>query len=126
MVEVLLILKLYNQGIQLSFEQWNASGVADYIEDATSVPDKYVDPAGKHRTMDPPSTMTVKWSESANASEKLERIMIQKWIALYPLGQEAWSEIRRTGFLKYLTCQIRQMTISKRFQIVCHSLTMNI
>lgn len=90
----------YNQGIQLSFEQWNASGVADYIEDATSVPDKYVDPAGKHRTMDAPSTMTVKWSESANDSEKLERIMIQKWIALYPLGQEAWSEIRRTGFPK--------------------------
>ena len=50
--------------------------------------------------MDAPSTMTVKWSESANASEKLERIMIQKWIALYPLGQEAWSEIRRTGFPK--------------------------
>ncbi len=24
--------------------------------------------------------------------------MIQKWIALYPDGQEAWSEMRRTGY----------------------------
>ena len=28
----------------------------------------------------------------------LERIMVQKWIALYPDGQEAWSEMRRTGY----------------------------
>lgn len=90
----------YNQGIQLSFEQWNASGAADYMNDGTSVPDKYVDPAGKYRSMAAPSAMTVKWNNSANADEKLERIMIQKWIALYPLGQEAWSEIRRTGFPK--------------------------
>lgn len=70
------------------------------MDDATSVPDKYVDPAGKHRTMAAPSAMTVKWNNSASDDEKLERIMIQKWIALYPLGQEAWSEIRRTGYPK--------------------------
>ena len=32
--------------------------------------------------------------------EKLEKIMIQKWIALYPNGQEAWTEWRRTGYPK--------------------------
>ncbi len=26
--------------------------------------------------------------------------MVQKWIALFPDGQEAWSEIRRTGYPK--------------------------
>lgn len=30
----------------------------------------------------------------------MERIITQKWIALWPLGQEAWSEIRRTGYPK--------------------------
>ena len=90
----------YKQGIQLSFEQWNASGAADYMDDATSVPDKYVDPAGKHRTMAAPSAMTVKWNNSASDDEKLERIMIQKWIALFPNGQEAWTEWRRTGYPK--------------------------
>lgn len=95
----------YNQGIQLSFEQWNASGAADYMNDNSLKPDKYVDPAGKHRSMTAPSEITIKWNNSANADEKLERIMIQKWIALYPLGQEAWSEIRRTGFPKVFKLQ---------------------
>ena len=28
----------------------------------------------------------------------MERLIVQKWIALYPDGQEAWNEIRRTGY----------------------------
>lgn len=44
------------------------------------------------------STLTVKWDESASPDKKLERIMVQKWIALFPDGQEAWSEMRRTGY----------------------------
>ena len=95
----------YNQGIQLSFEQWNASGAADYMADETSVPANYVDPAGKHKAMSAPTKMTIKWNDSASENEKLERIMIQKWIALYPLGQEAWSEIRRTGYPKVFNLQ---------------------
>ena len=36
-----------------------------------------------------------------NDKEKqLEQIITQKWIAMYPLGQEAWSEFRRTGYPK--------------------------
>lgn len=95
----------YNQGIQLSFEQWNASGAADYLSDESSVPANYVDPAGKHKAMNAPTKTTIKWNNSANDKEKLERIMIQKWIAMYPLGQEAWSEIRRTGFPKVFNLQ---------------------
>ena len=30
--------------------------------------------------------------------EKMERLITQKWIALFPNGQEAWNEIRRTGY----------------------------
>ena len=32
--------------------------------------------------------------------QKLEKIITQKWIALYPNGQEAWTEWRRTGYPK--------------------------
>ena len=32
--------------------------------------------------------------------QKLEKIIIQKWIALFPNGQEAWTEWRRTGYPK--------------------------
>ena len=46
------------------------------------------------------STITPKWDSSVSTEEQLERIITQKWIALYPNGQEAWSEIRRTGYPK--------------------------
>ncbi|GEM_PF-5294236 len=42
----------------------------------------------------------IKWDEGASFDEKLERIITQKWIAIYPDGQEAWSEFRRTGYPK--------------------------
>ena len=35
--------------------------------------------------------------DDAGEEEKLERLITQKWIAMWPLGQEAWSEYRRTG-----------------------------
>lgn len=46
------------------------------------------------------STGKVKWNEDASDEEKLERIMIQKWLCLYPNGIEAWAECRRTGYPK--------------------------
>lgn len=90
--------KFYNEGIKLSFEQWGASGADSYMNDATSKPGNYSDPANKYKSANAKSTMTIKWNEGASDEEKLEKLMIQKWIALYPLGQEAWSEIRRTGY----------------------------
>ncbi|MRH99256.1 SusD/RagB family nutrient-binding outer membrane lipoprotein [Kriegella sp. EG-1] len=32
--------------------------------------------------------------------EKLEQIITQKWLAIYPNGWEAWAELRRTGYPK--------------------------
>ena len=32
----------------------------------------------------------------------LERIITQKWLANFPLGQEAWTEYRRTGYPKLM------------------------
>ena len=31
----------------------------------------------------------------------MERLITQKWIAMWPLGQEAWSEYRRTGYPRF-------------------------
>jgi hypothetical protein len=42
--------------------------------------------------------VTPAFDESASEEKQLEQIITQKWIALYPDGQEAWSEIRRTGY----------------------------
>lgn len=43
-------------------------------------------------------SITPTWGDSASEEQNLERIITQKWIALYPNGQEAWSEFRRTGY----------------------------
>ncbi|MGM9836375.1 MAG: SusD/RagB family nutrient-binding outer membrane lipoprotein [Muribaculaceae bacterium] len=92
---------LYAKAITLSFEQWGASGAEQYINNADATPADYTDADGgygsAHAKM---STITIKWDESASDEEKLERLIVQKWIALFPDGQEAWNEIRRTGYPK--------------------------
>ena len=42
--------------------------------------------------------ITIKWNAGASEEEQLERIITQKWIAMFPNGTEAWSEFRRTGY----------------------------
>jgi Susd and RagB outer membrane lipoprotein len=46
----------------------------------------------------PVSTLAPKFS--TDATEQREQIGIQKWIAIFPDGFEAWAEYRRTGFPK--------------------------
>ncbi len=92
----------YKMGIQLSFAQWGASGAEQYLSDATSQPEGYKDPAGIYSYNGVTSTITIKWDEGAAMEQKLERIITQKWIANFPLGIEAWSEFRRTGYPKLM------------------------
>ncbi|KGE13469.1 SusD/RagB family nutrient-binding outer membrane lipoprotein [Sphingobacterium deserti] len=89
---------LYESGIQTSFEQWGATGAAAYMENSTNTPIAYVDPNNSRNNADSPSTITIQWNEGSDQEQKLERIMTQKWLALFPEGQEAWSEFRRTGY----------------------------
>jgi hypothetical protein len=90
----------YEMGITKSFEQHGVSGAAAYIADNTSVPSNYVDPVNAANNATALSNITVKWDAAATNEEKLERIITQKWIAIFPEGQEAWSEFRRTGYPK--------------------------
>ncbi|EGC19535.1 RagB/SusD family nutrient uptake outer membrane protein [Prevotella multiformis] len=89
----------YEQGVTLSFEQWGANGAADYLLDSTSTEADYTDaPGGFGGDCPRQSDITIRWDDSAPPAEKMERLIVQKWIALYPDGQEAWNEIRRTGY----------------------------
>ena len=91
---------LYNQGIKLSFDQWGASGADAYINDETNTQADYEDPNNRY-SASAVSTITIKWDESVDTETNLERIITQKWIALWPVGQEAWSEYRRTGYPRF-------------------------
>ncbi len=90
----------YNQGVRLSFEQWKVSGADAYLTDDTSFPNGYTDPNGKYSYNTQLSTVTIKWSvvDESNFEKSLERIIIQKWLANFPLGHEAWADRRRTGY----------------------------
>jgi hypothetical protein len=96
----------YETGIQTSFGQWGATGASGYIANNTSLPAPYVDPVAPSGVNDVAagnpalSTVTIQWDPSAAFERNLERILTQKYIAMYPNGQEAWTEFRRTGYPK--------------------------
>lgn len=89
----------YEEGIRTSFAAYNLSGADTYISSTRLPLDRYTDPSSNRATdvSQMLSMLPVAWDDAAADSQNMERIMIQKWIALYPDGQEAWSEMRRTG-----------------------------
>jgi len=91
---------LYETGIKMSFDQWKVGGAADYITDAVSKPENYIDPVIKQNSMNALSDVTIKWDESATNERKLEKIVVQKYIAMFPDGTSVWSTFRRTGYPK--------------------------
>lgn len=96
---------LYNEGIKLSFEQYGLANYTSYQDNSTDTPAPYDDPTYPEGA---PSTITIKWDDAATEEVKLERIMTQKWIAMWPLGQEAWSEQRRTGYPRFLPVKVNR------------------
>jgi hypothetical protein len=93
---------LYEQGVKTSFDQHGiaAAVYTTYINNATATPAN-LSPAivsSDAYTYQPPNTLTIKWSDGDNTERKLERIITQKYLALFPDGQEAWSEFRRTNY----------------------------
>lgn len=94
--------ELYNQGIRMSFDQLSVGNVENYIADNKSLPSIYKDPQGYFSFAGNTSNITIKWNNSADFETNLERIITQKWIAIFPLGHEAWSEFRRTGYPKLM------------------------
>lgn len=73
--------QLYQAGIMTSLEQYNISG--------TDANDYMASPAADLTT--------------GTEEEKLENIIVQKYLALYHQGTEAWAEFRRTGYPRIWT-----------------------
>ncbi|MFA5535460.1 MAG: SusD/RagB family nutrient-binding outer membrane lipoprotein [Mariniphaga sp.] len=89
----------YEKGIEISIKQWLGTDysqalINEYINSTTTpvAPDNppYYDP--------PMTNIPVKFA--ADKTEQYEQIMTQKWIALFPVGFEAWAEFRRTRLPK--------------------------
>jgi hypothetical protein len=87
----------YETGINTSFQQWGVTDAA-YITDGTSTQANYTDPKNAQNNATALSTITIKWDPAASQEVMLERIITQKWLAIFPDGQEAWADYRRTGY----------------------------
>lgn len=86
----------YEGGITASLNQWgitDATVIANYIN-STATP-----VAPQDANSSPPLTnVPILWGATADVQQK--QITLQKWLALYPDGTEAWADIRRSGALK--------------------------
>lgn len=89
--------ELYEAGITNSMKQWgitDATVINNYIN-STSTP-----VAPNDFLNSPPMTnIPVKW-DPANAAVQREQIALQKWLAIFPDGHEAWADYRRSRVLK--------------------------
>jgi hypothetical protein len=108
----------YNTGITTSMNQYGVN-IGNYLTDNTSVPAPYVDWLNSANSDTAVSNITIAWDPNATNEQKLERIITQKWIAMYPEGQEAWTEYRRTGYPKLFPVVVNSSggTISTSVQV---------
>ena len=98
----------YNRGIDNATCEWRMTafeydaGLADYKQVEEAVPYQYIDPIDASNNYQSPITIGVKWNAGDSDETKLEKIITQKYIALFPYSFEAWTEMRRTGYPKTL------------------------
>ncbi len=109
----------YEAGIKASFTQHSVAGVDVYIADNTSTPNDFVDALNPVNNIAYPGDIKIAFNANGTNEAKLEQIITQKWIAMFPDGQEAWSEFRRTGYPKVFPVVINNSggTIDTNIQI---------
>lgn len=90
---------LYKQGIETSFQENGVTGSVDNYVNSGKMPAANKVSSSKFGfDFTAPTQATAKFE--GTQEQKLEKIITQKYIALYPNGQEAWTEFRRTGYPK--------------------------
>lgn len=97
---------LYEAGVAMSFSENNVSNASSYLaktvlpSDMSSGIYKY----GAYASLISSQNTSPKWDHFNSASllsqkeQQLQKIITQKYLALYPNAVEAWTEYRRTGY----------------------------
>lgn len=93
---------LYEQGIRTSFDERGAGSADSYISNTSRSGSFAYTPVSAISSSSGTQTISgvpsVAWAASGSFEQNLERIIIQKWISMYPNGPEGWAEARRTGY----------------------------
>ena len=69
----------------------------DYLNSERTATD-FIDTQDPENNIPARCLVSPKWNPVDDKEIKLEKIITQKWIALFPEGCEAWAEQRRTGY----------------------------
>lgn len=96
---------LYENGVRMSMDEWGVSSAAasylakDNVSPAElNVTNYYYSGYNYYTSNIQEGNVSPKWDEDATPEKKLQRIITQKYLALYPNAVEAWTEYRRTGY----------------------------
>ena len=99
----------YEDGIRAVFTRYGASGVDEYLARTETVKDDngneidYVDYYVGENSCPGRIEIGVAWNDGDSDETKLEKIITQKWLAMFPNGgYEAWTDFRRTGYPRLL------------------------
>ena len=87
----------YEEGIRVSMKQWtdiSSDSITNYIN-STNTP---VAPNDYLYYHDAASDIPVKYS--SNSEKQFEQIITQKWLSMFPISVEAYTEYRRTRYPK--------------------------
>jgi hypothetical protein len=77
-----------------------------YLTNTTATAQAYVDPADATNNLPAVNNITVAWNAGDSFEKNLQRVITQKWLAIYPDGQEAWTDLRRTGYPKVFPVKV--------------------
>lgn len=87
----------YEKGVTASFHQHGIMHIDEYLN-SDKLPADFVDTHDADNNIEARCKVSPRWVETAGRDIKLEKIITQKWLAMFPEGCEAWAEQRRTGY----------------------------
>ncbi|WP_392436640.1 SusD/RagB family nutrient-binding outer membrane lipoprotein [Cruoricaptor ignavus] len=86
---------LYNEGIKKSLQQWGITGAA-----ANTYVNSTATPKALNDQFSSPAVSSVPVKFSNDLEEQKHQVAMQKWLALFPNGWEAWSSLRKSDYPK--------------------------
>lgn len=102
----------YERGIRLAFVENGMTDntvIDEYLNRETVKVVDYTDPYAAGNSIKGRVTAGVKWNEADTDELKLEKIITQKYIAIFPMAAEAWTTFRRTGYPRLFPVKLNNM-----------------